>query len=138
MQNPTERPQPASATRRRVVVTAALLPAFVLASRGEAEQSQHGSADFLFVQTAKAMAFSAHQNRLTLRGVSPVTLFFLDRPEPIAGNMVTQDFVPLWREGTDSFLSDPPNADSVCRHAGDPAAPDCPALREPFPHRRCL
>ena len=57
------------------------------------------------------MAFDADQNRLTLNGVSPVTLFFSDRPERIAGNMRTAAFVPFWSEGTDSFLSDPPNAD---------------------------
>ena len=69
------------------------------------------SADFLFVQTAKGMAFDADQNRLTLNGVSPMTLFFSDRPERIAGNMTTADFVPFWSDGKDSFLSDPPNAD---------------------------
>ena len=63
------------------------------------------------MQTAGGMAFDADQNRLTLRGVSPVTLFFSDRPERIAGNMRTAAFVPFWGEGTDSFLSDPPNAD---------------------------
>lgn len=70
-----------------------------------------GTADFLFVQTAKGTAFDADQNRLTLTGVSPVTLFFSDRPERIAGNMQTTAFVPFWSDGKDSFLSDPPNAD---------------------------
>ena len=63
------------------------------------------------MQTAKGMAFDADQNRLTLRDVSPVTLFFSDRPDRIAGNMETARFVPFWSEGKDSFLSDPPNAD---------------------------
>jgi hypothetical protein len=48
---------------------------------------------------------------VTLEGVSPVTLFFADRPERIAGNMSTAKFVPFWSEGKDSFLKDPPNAD---------------------------
>jgi hypothetical protein len=74
-------------------------------------QGADGQADFLFVQTATGMAFNADQNRLTLNGVSPVTLFFADRPERIAGNMPTQAFVPFWSQGSDSFLSDPPNAD---------------------------
>lgn len=69
------------------------------------------NADFLFVQTAQGMAYAADENRLTLRGVSPVTLFFSDRPDRIAGNMATERFVPFWGEGKDSFLSDPPNAD---------------------------
>jgi hypothetical protein len=65
------------------------------------------------------MSFDADANRLTLRGVSPVTLFFSDRPERIAGNMSTEKFVPFWSEGTDSFLSDPPNADLSILEDGD-------------------
>ena len=84
--------------------------AALLGAAGRA-RAQGASADFLFVQTARAMAFDADQNRLTLNGVSPVTLFFSDRPERIAGNMATAAFVPFWSEGADSFLSDPPNAD---------------------------
>lgn len=57
------------------------------------------------------MAFDADGGRLTLRDVSPTTLFFSDRPERIAGNMTTEAFVPFWSEGSDSFLMDPPNAD---------------------------
>ncbi|MCQ0091249.1 hypothetical protein FGD77_05940 [Roseovarius sp. M141] len=76
-----------------------------------AQSADAANADFLFVQSADAMAFDADQNRLTLRDVSPVTLFFTDRPERIAGNMSTEKFVPFWSEGKDSFLSDPPNAD---------------------------
>ncbi|NOD78815.1 hypothetical protein GS639_21710 [Ruegeria sp. HKCCD4332] len=76
-----------------------------------AEESSDGEADFLFVQTAKSMAYSATENRLTLSGVSPVTLFFSDRPDRIAGNMKTERFVPFWSEGDDSFLAVPPNAD---------------------------
>ncbi len=76
-----------------------------------AQDTSQSKAEFLFVQTAKGMDYTAGDNRLTLRGVSPVTLFFADRPERIAGNMKTARFVPFWSEGTDSFLSDPPNAD---------------------------
>lgn len=57
------------------------------------------------------MSFDRTANRLTLTGVSPVTLFFTDRPERIAGNMSTARFVPFWSDGPDSFQSDPPNAD---------------------------
>lgn len=68
-------------------------------------------ADFLFVQTANSISYDAATKKLTLVGVSPVTLFFSDRPERIAGNMTTTAFVPFWSTGKDSFLSDPPNAD---------------------------
>lgn len=57
------------------------------------------------------MTFEKAANKLTLTGVSPVTVFFTDPPERIAGNMKTTDFLPFWSEGKDSFKSDPPNAD---------------------------
>ncbi len=95
-------------TRRQLLAGAAgAAAALSVAGAVAAEEN----ADFLFVQTANGMAFDADQNRLTLRGVSPVTLFFSDRPERVAGNMSTAKFVPFWSEGADSFLSDPPNAD---------------------------
>jgi hypothetical protein len=102
-------------TNRRILLTAA--PAFaaslVVARRGEAATgSKPGPhADFLFVQTSKGMRFDQADSKLTLDGVSSVTTFFSDRPERIAGNMRTVDFVPFWSDGKDSFLSDPPNAD---------------------------
>ncbi|HYL27626.1 MAG TPA: hypothetical protein VEW74_07305, partial [Candidatus Nitrosotalea sp.] len=67
--------------------------------------------DFLFVQTAKAMTFDSTSGKLALEGISPITLFFSDRPERIAGNMETTVFGPFWARGKNSFLSDPPNAD---------------------------
>ena len=68
-------------------------------------------ADFLFVQSAKGMTFDKATSAFTLTGVSPVTIFFTDRPERIAGNMKTTRFIPFWSEGKDSFKSNPPNAD---------------------------
>lgn len=100
----------ARASRRGVLAGAVALASAMSLSRGAAAADEK-SADFLFVQTAKGMAYDTDQNRLTLRGVSTVTLFFSDRPERVAGNMKTADFVPFWSDGKDSFLSDPPNAD---------------------------
>lgn len=62
------------------------------------------------MQNAKAMTYDKASGRLTLQGVSPVTVFFADRPERIAGNMPTSVFVPFWSEGKDSFAKDNPNA----------------------------
>jgi hypothetical protein len=63
----------------------------------------------LFVQNAEAVVIG--NGTLTLKGVSPMTVFFSDRPVRIAGHFNTKDeFVPLWDEGKDSFLKDPPNA----------------------------
>lgn len=65
------------------------------------------------------MPYAANENRLTLQGISPVTLFFSDRPERIAGNMQTAAVVQLWAVGTDSFAADPPYADlSVLEDCG--------------------
>lgn len=99
-------------SRRQVLAVGAGLAATLAPLGLQAEEASAGTtADFLFVQTSKGMAFAADANRLTLRGVSPVTLFFTDRPERIAGNMTTARFVPFWSEGPNSFQSDPPNAD---------------------------
>src|SRR5438034_323982 len=64
--------------------------------------------DVLFVQNAKNVTFS--KGKLVLRGVNPVTVAFTDRPARMAGHMQTSKFVPLWRQGKDSFLKDNPNA----------------------------
>ena len=100
-------------TRRTFVSSAALLASVTALSPAGAQDAAQPAKppDFLFVQTANSMSFDKGSNRLTLHGVSPVTVFFSDRPERIAGNMKTAAFVPFWSSGKDSFLSDPPNAD---------------------------
>lgn len=105
------------ASRRRFLAGALVLPAAAASVTARAEDAK--TADFLFVQTADAMTFAAHQNRLTLRGVNPQTLFFSDRPERIAGHMTTERFVPFWTEGPDSFHSNPPNADLSIMEKGE-------------------
>jgi len=67
--------------------------------------------EYLFVQTARRVTFDRATNVMTLHDVSPVTVFFSDRPDRIAGNMSTAAFVPFWSQGPDSFLVEPPNAD---------------------------
>ncbi len=102
---------PEDRSRRRLLAGAGALAALAAGSASVARAEDTATADFLFVQTADSMAFDAATGTLTLSGVSPVTLFFADRPERIAGNMSTTKFIPFWSEGKDSFLSDPPNAD---------------------------
>ena len=101
-------------TRRKFLTTAAvaassLAPLTTALAQPTPEAPKE--ADFLFVQSAKGMTFNKAKNALTLTGVSPVTIYFTDRPERIAGNMTTRRFVPFWSEGKDSFKSNPPNAD---------------------------
>jgi hypothetical protein len=101
-------------TRRALFAAApALLASLASAKSALAQGAQEPAkqADFLFVQTAKGMTFDKAASKLTLTGVSPITVMFSDRPERIAANMKTAAFVPFWSKGKDSFLSDPPNAD---------------------------
>lgn len=96
-------------SRRNLVVAASALAAAGVAARAIAEDTK--VVDYLVVQTAKELAFDRDTNIISLTGVSPITLFFADRPERVAGNMKTADFVPFWSQGRDSFAKDPPNAD---------------------------
>jgi hypothetical protein len=101
-------------TRRTLFIAAPALVASLASAKSalaKATQQRAKQADFLFVQTAKGMTFDKSTSKLTLDGVSPVTVMFSDRPERIAANMNTAEFVPFWSKGKDSFLSDPPNAD---------------------------
>lgn len=65
-------------------------------------------ADLLFVQNAQSVTFG--KGTMTLHNVNPVTIAFSDRPVRFAGHMSTSHFVPMWSQGKDSFLKDPPNA----------------------------
>jgi hypothetical protein len=111
-------------TRRGLALSAAAAAAALVTSASAASAQTapaegSGNADFLFVQTARRMSFDRAASRLTLHDVSPVTLFFSDRPDRIAGNMRTAAFVPFWSQGRDSFLSDPPNADLSIVEGGE-------------------
>jgi hypothetical protein len=72
-----------------------------LTQRLETEES-------MFVQTAQGIESS--DGTLTLRGITPSTLYFSDRPRRVVGHMKTTDFVELWDAGENSFQADPPNA----------------------------
>ena len=96
-------------SRRNLVIAASVLATAGLATRARADDAK--VVDYLLVQTAKGMSFDKATNTLSLIGVSPITLFFADRPERVAGNMKTTAFVPFWSQGKDSFAKDPPNAD---------------------------
>jgi hypothetical protein len=72
------------------------------------EAKAMGKVTLLFVQNAQGAAIS--NGKMTLKKISPTTIFFSDRPERIAGHLTTKEFVPFWSEGTDSFAANPPNA----------------------------
>ena len=72
----------------------------------QAEQLE--TEESMFVQTAEGI--DSDGKTLTLRGITPSTLYFSDRPQRVVGHMSTPDFVDLWGIGDNSFETDPPNA----------------------------
>jgi len=65
-------------------------------------------ANWLFVQTGQS--FTSDGKTLRIRGVSPQTLMFSDRPERMTGDVLTPKFIEFWNQGKDDFQKDPPNA----------------------------
>ena len=64
--------------------------------------------EYMFAQTAAGVVID--DDRITLTGVSPTTIYFSDRPHRLTGHIETAEFVAQWGDGDDSFASDPPNA----------------------------
>ena len=116
-------------TRRNLITAAALVAAAVPIRTALAQGAKEG--DFLFVQNAKSMTYDKASGKLTLVGISPVTVFFTDRPERIAGNMMTSVFVPFWSEGKDSFAKDNPNANLSVLDKNSTVADVVVTLRNP-------
>jgi hypothetical protein len=95
--------------RRNLVLAASALATAFMARGAFADDTS--AIDYLLVQTARGLAFDKTTSTLSLVDISPITLFFSDRPERIAGNMMTNAFIPFWSQGKDSFAKNPPNAD---------------------------
>jgi hypothetical protein len=96
-------------SRRNLVIATTALVAAGVTTRAFADDAK--AVDYLLVQTAKGLGFDPATSTLSLIDVSPITLFFADRPERVAGNMKTSSFIPFWSQGKDSFAKVPPNAD---------------------------
>jgi hypothetical protein len=62
----------------------------------------------MFVQVAAGATGTGKE--VTLNGVSPMTLYFSDRPERIVGHLTNEQLFAQWADGGDSFAADPPNA----------------------------
>ena len=67
-------------------------------------------AQLMFVQSAEDLRVDAARSTLRLVKVNPQTLYFSDRPERIAGNLMMADYLKTWKDGRDNFGADPPNA----------------------------
>ena len=89
-------------------------------------------AQLLFVQNASGVELGGGGRTLTLKGLSPTTLFFSDRPVRIAGHYRTEEYLDFWKNGPDSFLKDPPNATlSVFQKGKDELSDVVVTLRSP-------
>ena len=89
------------------VVCAASLMSFSQADESD-KVGKKKLVNYLFVQNATQTTLK--DGVLTLKGVSPHTLYFSDRPDRIAGRITVADFVKEWSQGKDSFKKNPPNA----------------------------
>ena len=74
----------------------------------EVTEQQLEDMEALFVQTAASM--TSDRGTITLRGLSPSTLYFADRPQREVGHMLSRHFVANWAAGDNSFAKNPPNA----------------------------
>jgi hypothetical protein len=83
-----------------LALAAMLLPATGLAQT--APVAKPPDIQLLFVQSARSATLSK-DGRLTLKGVSPTTLYFSDRPARIAGHYRNAEFMQFWQGGKDSF-----------------------------------
>lgn len=84
-----------------------LLAGLCLLAFASSSSAETADVELLFVQSATAGSFDGQT--LVLSGVG-ATSYFSDRPNRIAGHMLTETFVSQWAEGKDSFESNPPNA----------------------------
>ena len=76
---------------------------------GAGDSTDEQEASFLFVHSAGETSLS--DGVLRMGGIGASTIYFSDRPERIAGQLPTDEFVANWGHGgKDSFESDPPNA----------------------------
>ena len=81
------------------------------------DESSNSPADFAgtFVQNARSM--ECENDRLSLRGISPATLYVADGPSHVVGHITARQFVDLWTQGEHSFADNPPSA--VLAFVGD-------------------
>ena len=110
-------PDESATSRRRFLKTGAAAAGVALlgdvlrttaALAADQDQPDLDEVQLLFVQNARDVVMD--NDRLTLVGVNPTTIFFSDRPKRIAGHMSTEDFVLDWQEktGKESFHTKPP------------------------------
>src|SRR5262245_36110468 len=90
---------------RQVVVgalVATLMTPSVTFAQSAAPPAGQQKVQLLFVQNSAGVVIDKGKGTLTLKQVSPSTLFFADRPVRLAGHYHTkEEFLRLWNEGPD-------------------------------------
>jgi hypothetical protein len=84
-----------------------LLSATKVQAEPSSQTTTTDKVQLLFVQNSLGGNYDGQ--RITLNGVGP-TIFFSDRPERVAGKVLTSEFISHWDQGSDNFQSNPPNA----------------------------
>ena len=92
-------------TRRAGTALVALIG--IAASFGAASAAAD-KIDLLFVQSAPDIAVTGDE--LRLKNMSPLTLFFSDRPQRMVGHFNLDEWQKLWMDGRDSMQKVHPNA----------------------------
>ncbi len=86
----------------------------ILYKQGFLSKQASSEPSFLYVQSAHSGTLSVPKadgtQTLTLNDVSPVTVFFSERPDRETGHQPTAEFINEWSVGEDSFENNPPNA----------------------------
>ena len=82
---------------RAVLMVVLVVCAALFANAGLAAEQKAQTVQLLFVQNARGVIFD--KGTVTLKGISPATLFFSDRPMRIAGHYTTEEFIQMWGEG---------------------------------------
>jgi hypothetical protein len=97
-------------TMNLMAVLALCMAALPTLSLAAGTPAVHQKVELLFVQNARGVAIDKDKGTLTLKGVSPTTLWFSDRPVRMAGHYNMKEYLATWGEGAESFRTDPPNA----------------------------
>jgi hypothetical protein len=92
------------------VLGLASAPSITYADAEKQETTSQGTEKIpvLYVQNARAVTYQ--DGRLTLIDVSPMVIFFANRPYRVAGHVHMAEYLQDWGNVQDSFKADPPNA----------------------------
>lgn len=102
---------------RYIVGLCALLLGF--SASGNAVAQEMATREVMFVQSAPGVTFDPATRKLTLQDANLVTVFFSPGTPPLAGKMLTSQFVEIWNTKIAASFAEPPVADLSLIDAGD-------------------